>query len=243
MSRLSFWAMSIAILLLTQPCFAQDPERKGKGKPSDGVILNANATYTPDKQMLIDSNITEWRGVEEIAFGPLLSGEYEYDWTGLKDLSVKLRVSYGMEKLYFLIQVKDNAVVARRRPWKSDMVELWLLSETHPIKANKGLVGLSFDMGPLTEDQPPTLRWISVAKKGIPNILSATIKLHDGYDIEMAVPFSEFTTLSPVMEGSIRFCVIVRDWDQDDPNEDEVVMASCKANPKSSSKLKAADMG
>lgn len=247
MRNFYFAAIAMIVTMLTSslstPAYGQDENRTGKGKASDAVLLDITPVYVPDTQMMIDSNINEWNGVEGIRFGPLLSGEIEYDWTGIKDLSVSLKARYSIDKLYLLVQVKDNAVTARRMNWKSDKVEIWLLSETNPIKNNKGLVGLSFDMGPLTQDLPPETKWLSPGKKGKPNILSATIKLYDGYDIEMAIPFSEIAALSPAMDDSLRFCVLVRDWDQDNPNEDEVSMASCKVQPKSAAKLKKSDMG
>ena len=219
---------------------AAPKEKPRKGKPADQAVLDLGASYTNDSSMRVDGNLKDWGEISMLDFSTLIGGEYEYDWTGPKDLHGKVGAMYGAKKIYFVIQVKDNAVVNKLRQWKSDRVELWLAPETADGKQLGAPRGLLLDIGPQVDGGQATLKWLS----GKPGGAEAVgFVAEDGYDFEIGVDYSALSKDSPVMNGVMRYCVLVRDWDQDDANEDEANMGTCPIDPKKSSSIKRENMG
>ena len=226
-------------LLCSSVAFAAPKEKPKKGNPADQETLNFDAPFVDDSNTKADGDITDWGNYKLADFSTLLSGEYDYDWTGPKDLSGSVSVMYGAERIYFYIKVKDNAVVAKKKQWKSDKVELWLTPEDDKGKALGGLRGLQLDLGPMVDGGKLGVKWLSGKQGGA----TAVGFIGDGgYDIEVSVEYSALGK-TPVMNGAMRYCVLVRDWDQDDPNEDEAAVGSCPINPKSPKSIKRDKMG
>lgn len=244
MKNLKIAAFVTLISLLSLPVLAdaKPKEKIRKGKPADQTTLDLKAEFINDSSMKIDGLIEEWRGMPEISFETLLSGEYDYDWTGPKDLSAKVKARYGAERVYFLIQVKDNAIVGKLRQWKSDRVELWMRAEDSKGKALGPLKGIEFDMGPAVQGGQLASKWLAGGKK-TDQILAKHYIDQDGYDIEIGLDYTALASKSPVLDGSLRFCFLVRDWDQDDANEEEASIGSCPIDPKKAKAISPAKMG
>ncbi|MBQ1925534.1 MAG: hypothetical protein II180_05380, partial [Proteobacteria bacterium] len=148
-SSLMFIVVS-AGLVFSAAALAKTPkEVPVKGKPSDQPVLSCPMEYMSSANAKADGNLSEWHGIESIEFSTLLSGEYEYDWTGKKDLSATLKAVYSDDAFHLLVQVKDNAIVNKLRQWKSDRVEIWLLAEDNAGKPLGKLTGVQFDVGPM----------------------------------------------------------------------------------------------
>lgn len=232
--------VAICLNLIASAAFAAPKDKPRKGKPADQPALDLGAAYTSDLQTRVDGNISDWSSASPLEFQTLIAGEYEYDWTGPKDLSAKVMAQYSESRIYFLIQVKDNAVVSKKKQWKSDRIELWLAPEGadgKPLGAKRGIL---LDIGPMADGGEATAKFLSGKQDGLE--AKAFIGT-DGYDFEVSAAYSAFGKKSPAMDGAMRYCVLVRDWDQDDPNEDEAAIATCPINPKKSSSIKIDQMG
>lgn len=235
-----FAIFSVCLCMASAVAFAAPKDKPRKGNPKDQAVMDYVAPFVDDASMRIDGNVEDWNGVTPIEFQTLIAGEYEYDWTGPKDLSASMMAQYGASKAYFMVSVKDNAVVSKKKQWKSDRVELWLGMEDGQGRAIGTVRGILLDIGPQVDGGNAAVKFLSGRQGG----LSAVgFVAPDGYDFEIAVDYEALGKESPVMGGALRFCVVVRDWDQDDPNEDEAVIATCPVNPKKTSSLKRAQMG
>ena len=219
---------------------AAPKEKTRKGNPADQPVMDLGAILTNDYEMAVDGNLKDWGDVSMISFQTLMSGEYECDWTGPKDLSGKVGAQYGASKIYFSIQINDNAVVQKLRQWKSDRVELWLAPESADGKPLGAPRGLLLDIGPMVDGGKATVKWISGKQGGAEAVGFVG---NEGYDFEVGVEYSALSKVSPVMNGAMRYCVLVRDWDQDDQYEDEASIGTCPIDPKKSSSIKPEKMG
>ncbi|MBQ9394496.1 MAG: hypothetical protein IJU23_03135 [Proteobacteria bacterium] len=230
-------------MLVSSVAFADPQEEKAKkGNPADQAVLDLDAPLTDDARTRADGNIEDWNEEKNkgVAFSTLLSGEYEYDWTGEKDLSGNVRAQYGEERIYFLITVKDNAIVSKHKQWGGDKVELWLEPESADGKSLGAKRGIIIDVGGQKDGKANVIKWNS----GKPVGLEGSVYIDQGgYDIEVSADYYAFGKEQPVKDGFMRYCVLVRDWDQDDENEDEAAIGTCPINPKNSSSLKTANMG
>ncbi len=238
------WGITAVCLsmLFSSVALAKPPkEVPKKGNPADQAVLNLNAALKTDT--FADGNISDWNENtgEKASFQTLLSGEYEYDWTGPNDLSATVMSQYTADRIFFLVQVKDNAVVSKKKQWKSDKVELWLAAEDADGKSLGATRGAVIDLGPQVDGAKAEVKWLTGKKDGIDAY--AFISPDGGYDVEIGVDYSAIAKTSPVMNGTIRYCVLVRDWDQDDENEDEASIGSCPINPKKASSIKRDQMG
>lgn len=235
------WIISgLCLLMFAGTAWSAPKEKPRKGKPADQAVLDLGAIYTDEAQTRADGNLNDWTGISPLAFSTLIAGEYDYDWTGPKDLSANVMAQYGASKIFFVVSVKDNAVVAKRKQWKSDRIELWLGAENADGKPLGNVRGILLDVGPQVEGGKATTKFMSGKQDGLEAVAFVN---SDGYDFEIAVDYSALTKVSPVMNGTMRYCVLVRDWDQDDPNEDEAAIATCPINPKKSSSIKRNQMG
>ncbi len=236
------WIISAVCLslLCSSTAFAAPKEKLKKGNPADQETLDLTARFNTSAQA--DGNVKDWNEDDgtKVGFQTLLSGEYEADWTGPKDLSATVMAQYKSGKLIFLIQVKDSVVAAKNKQWKSDKVELWLAPESADGKSLGATRGILMDIGPQIEGGKATIKWMSGKQTGLEG---SAFAYSEGYDFEIGVDFEALSKSSPVMNGAMRYCVLVRDWDQDDPYEDEASVGSCPINPKKSSSIKREQMG
>ena len=234
-----WWIPAICLCLIGTCAFAAPKVKHKKGNPEDQPALNLNAGFVQDSEMHVDGNLSEW-GEGGITFQTLLGGEYDYDWTGPKDLSAKAQAYYGAEKIYFVVSVTDQAIVNKLRQWKSDKVELWLAPEDNKGKALAKPRGIELDIGPMVDGGRAGVRWLSGKQGGVEAIGFVGA---DSYDFEISVEYAALSKQTPVLNGAMRFCFLVRDWDQDDANEDEASIGSCPINPKKASSIAPAKMG
>ena len=84
-------------LLCSATSFAAPKEKPRKGNPSEQSVLDLTARLNTAAQA--DGNITDWNEGDgsKVGFQTLLSGEYEYDWTGPKDLSATVMSQYSAD--------------------------------------------------------------------------------------------------------------------------------------------------
>ena len=237
--RMRWLISAICLCFLSTSAFGAPKEKPRKGNPSDQAPMNLNAEFVQDSDMAADGNLSEW-GDNNIKFSTLIAGEYDYDWTGPKDLSGKVQAMFGANRIYFVISVQDQAVVNKLRQWKSDKVELWLAPEDSKGKALAKPRGLEMDIGPMVDGEQARVKWLSGKQEGA---RAVGFVGGEGYDFEIAVEYSALTKSPIVLDGAIRFCVLVRDWDQDDANEDEAAIGTCPINPKKPSSIQPAQMG
>ena len=235
--------LAAAMLFVCGICDAKPAkEVPRKGKPADQEVLNARCDYMDASLAKADGNLSEWGEAKEVSFKTLLAGEYEYDWTGPVDLSATLKVMYSDEAFHVLVQVNDNAIVNKLRDWKSDKVEVWLMATDGNGKPAGKLTGIQFDMGPAVSGGKMVTK-VLAGDKNMSKIRAEGYVGDGAYDVELAVDYSLLAKNNPAYDGGIRYCVLVRDWDQDDPNEDEAVIGSCPIDPKNPSKIKPENMG
>ncbi len=221
-------------------------EKPRKGKPADQAVIAAHAAYISSNSARADGDVREWYDAKEVKFSTLLSGEYEYDWTGESDLSATLKTMYTDKAFHMYIQVKDNFVVDKLRQWKSDKVEVWLMAEDHNGKPAGQLTGIQFDIGPVTKQAPLGIKSLAGSKdlskvEAAPYVYANEYGFQN-YDIELSVDYSMLAKVNPVYDGGIRYCVLIRDWDQDDGNEDEATIGNCPINPSKPSSIKQNEM-
>lgn len=233
-----WWIAMVCLCLVAATATAKEKPRKGN--PEDQKTLDYVAPLADDKSMHVDGNLNDWEGVTPVEFSTLLAGEYEYDWTGPKDLSASMMAQYSATKVYFVISVNDNAVVAKRKQWKSDRVELWITPESGDGKSLGATRGISLDIGPQVDGGKATAKFLSGKQGGLEAVGFIG---PEGYDFEVSVDYSALSKKSPVMNGAWRVCVLVRDWDQDDPNEDEAAVGSCPISPKKPASIARNKMG
>ncbi|MBQ1266258.1 MAG: hypothetical protein IIY06_05765 [Proteobacteria bacterium] len=229
-------------LIFSTTAFAKPPkEVPVKGKPADQAVLACPIEYMSSVNAKADGNLTEWHDIKGVDFSTLLSGEYEYDWTGKKDLSANLKVIYSENAFHLLVQVNDNAIVDKLRQWKSDRVEVWLLAEDGNHKPMGKLTGLQFDLGPVTKGGTVGVKALA-GNKDLSKVKASAYVAEDKYDVEISVDYSLLAKVTPAYNGGMRYCVLVRDWDQDDVNEDEASIGNCPIDPKKPSAIKADKM-
>ena len=233
------WMVAICLCLMGTAAFADPQPKHRKGNPADQEALNLSAAFVQDSRMNADGNLSEW-SEGGVKFQTLLAGEYDYDWTGPKDLSANVKAMYGVQKIYFVISVTDQAVVSKLRQWKSDKVELWLAPEDSKGKILAKPRGAEFDIGPMVDGGRAGVKWLSGKQGGLQAVGFVG---GNGYDFEIAVDYSALSKQTPVFNGVMRYCVLVRDWDQDDGNEDEVVIGSCPIHPQKASSISPSNMG
>ncbi len=234
-------------LMLPALCDAKPAKDKPrKGLPADQPVVVAPYDFSSTLSTKVDGNLKDWYNLESVGFQTLISGEYDYDWTGPRDLSAQLKTQYSEKAIHMLVQVKDNVVVDKLRQWKSDRVEVWLLAEDKAGKPLGKLTGVQFDLGPVTKNMPLGIKVLAGNKdlskiKAVPFIQQEDDE-HMAYDIEFSVDYALFSKVSPVYDGALRYCVIVRDWDEDDANEDEAAISNCPINPAKPATVKPDDM-
>ncbi len=236
--------MGGSLLVLLGVSLAWGAEKPRSGVPADAPRLDFEPRFVSKAFVRVDGGIDEWEGVAEVAVTTLTAGEYEYDWSGPRDLSAKVRVQYSEEAFFVLVQVRDNVVTGPKKKWGGDKVDLWF--DTGELALVKGgPVMLSVDPSPLAEGRKPTAQWGEPAawrKRSLGEVAVAGFRTEDGYDLEVKVPFAEIAKASPLME-SMGFCVVVRDWDHDDPNEAEAAVSSCPLDFRRNKKRKTEDLG
>ena len=87
---------------------------------------------------------------------------------------------------------------------------------------------LLIDPSYVLENQIPSVDWQAPkSKKGeATDVTIQGYQLEDGYDLEIEIPLASLSDQILNYED-MGFCVVIRDWDQDDENEDEAAIASC----------------
>ncbi len=85
--------------------------------------------------------------------------------------------------------------------------------------------------------------WSGGKKKTVSQIELFATALGNGYDFEISIPLALLNARPAVVNGDIGFCALVRDWDADDDNEDEVAIATCPIHPRKSKRIKNETMG
>ena len=98
-----------------------------------------------------------------------------------------MMAQYSATKVYFVISVNDNAVVAKRKQWKSDRVELWITPESGDGKSLGATRGISLDIGPQVDGGKATAKFLSGKQGGLEAVGFIG---PEGYDFEVSVDYS-----------------------------------------------------
>lgn len=238
----SIWPFALAVLgclLTTSMGFAEKPR---KGAPEDAPKSDFEANYFQGQRAQIDGVFSDWLDTKEVSATVLTSGEYEYDWTSEKDLSAFVKVQYNDESMFIGVRVVDNAVKAPAKKQGGDVIELWFDLGSRVKGDSLGMIQI--DPTYLLTEQPPDVLWeVPKARRNDKTsaIKTAGILTPSGYEVEIELPFAEFAELAPIFQP-LSFCVVVRDWDQDDKGEDEASVQTCPLNTRAN-KRKGTDMG
>lgn len=176
----------------------------------------------------IDGFVTDWQGIPILETRALTRGEPEYDWTGPRDLSLLVQAQHDNERLYLAVEVRDNLVVAPKRSRKTgDRVEIWI-DAGEAADPSTRLRMLELQLGDMLNDGPPRALWFypnKLAQK-VPEGLEIDGSIRKtGYFFELSLPLSSISSPSPGLEP-LKIAFIARDWDRDDPNEDEAAVAT-----------------
>ncbi|PIV98726.1 MAG: hypothetical protein COW42_13410 [Deltaproteobacteria bacterium CG17_big_fil_post_rev_8_21_14_2_50_63_7] len=232
-------ALALAGLIMATLAYAEKPR---KGVPSDAPKGDFEANYFQGQRAQIDGSFSDWSDTKEVPAVVLTSGEYEYDWTSERDLSATVKVQYNDESLFIGVHVLDNALKAPAKKQGGDAIELWIdlgaRVKSDPMRM------IRVDPSYLLTQQAPDVLWeVPKARRNDKTeaIKTAGMLNNDGYEVEIELPFSEFADLAPVFQP-LSFCVVIRDWDQDDKEEDEASVATCPLDTRAN-KRKVSDMG
>ncbi len=217
------------------------PADAAHARPEDAPKRSFEARAVQSGFVKVDGFITDWNDVQKHECKALVSGEPEYDWTGPLDLSLLLQFQYDDANLYIAVEVRDNIVSPPRGRDRGDRVEIWF--DSGPTSASKvgRLRMLELALGELPSDGPPEVTWQhprALAGK-IPEGLKKDGSLRNtGYFFEIAIPLAEISDPAPGLEP-IGIVAFARDWDRDDPNEDEAAVATAPFDAKKASNYEA----
>lgn len=203
--------------------------RADHAQPSQAQRLDIQPTRVRQGTVKVDGFINDWRSVPTLEVQALTRGEPEYDWTGPRDLSLVVQSQVDEETLYLAIEVRDNQVVGPKGRKGGDRVEIWL--DGGPA-AKERLRMLEVSIGDIEAGGKPTARWghpksLRGAPAGLQldGALRAPEGKTQGYFLEIGLPLSQISDPPPGWEP-VGIAVIARDWDYDDPNEDEAAVAT-----------------
>jgi hypothetical protein len=140
-----------------------------------------------------------------------------------------IQMLYDANNLYVSLLVRDNVVTYPKRGKKGDRVEMWIDGSAMAKKGKYGrLRMLQLAPGELKNDGKPDIRWAYPRKlkgKAPTGLKSDGVIRDNGYYFEFSIPITEISDPAPGLEP-LGIAFIARDWDYDDPNEDEAAVAS-----------------
>ena len=159
---------------------------------------------------IIDGHPSDWPFGNTIELNRATAYLFGGKIDGLADLSAVIRSGWDDEKLYFLIEVTDDKIVADSSDvWRDDGVEIGLdgLHDQYPWGWDDHQYCVVVD-GRKTDRVTP-----------ITNIAAAVLQVQGGYNIEVAIPVSQLIPGTPVSGTVMGFTVGIHD-DDDGGNYD-----------------------
>jgi hypothetical protein len=194
--------------------------------PDAAKKLDIPVGDVPEGYVKVDGFVTDWNSAATIETRALTRGEPEYDWTGPRDLSMLVKAQADRSFLYLSIEVRDNVVVGPKGRKGGDRVEIWI---DGGIPAGKKRVRMiEVGLGAVPDGGKPTVRYgypKKLARKAIDGLQADGSMRKTGYFFELALPLASLSDPPPGVEP-LGIALIARDWDYDDPNEDEAAVAT-----------------
>jgi len=194
---------------------------RGWAVGADGIILRygpdvpstprlATAPHAPGAPVL-DGNLGEWSAVPETILAAGSARWWYYtdghapDW---QDASATLRAMWDSNALYFGLHVNDDVLVrdSGSQIWRDDEIEIWIDGD-----------GDGDDIYS-TYDHQYTINTDGTVtdKTLITDVLSATLQVTGGWNVEVAVPASHLPSGTLSEGNTIRFTFGYRDDDDGD---------------------------
>ena len=199
---------------------ASKPRSTDAYKPRPDAPM-VKAKPVKPKEILIDGNLADWKGVQWINPTQQFAYELSYKrWEGKKDLNARFAFAYDNRFIYIAAEVQDDVHVAKRKDgdiWLNDSIQIAFdpLFNPHPpgnYAPDDSEIGFS-----LVEGVPVVYRWTqwSGAPGKVPGAKVAIVRKDDTTVYEAAVPFLELSPLTPSFPGRCGINVAVNDADED----------------------------
>lgn len=224
MRGLAVWCVALGLVVVWPTAAAAK-----HATPESAKKLDITAKSARDGYVKVDGFVTDWEGVPATTSEALTRGEWEYDWTGPKDLSIKIQAQYDSQHLYLAVEVFDNVVSGPQRRDRGDRVEIWI--DGGPVAADGPhgrLKMLELALGDMESDGKPSVTWQypkALKGKEPEGLLKDGSMRVKGYFFEVGLPLAQASEPAPGLEP-LGIAVIARDLDRDDPREDEAAVAT-----------------
>lgn len=217
---------SVAALVLTACVSIPLGATAEPATPASAKKLDLTVAHVPDGYVKVDGFVTDWAGAATLESRALTRGEPEYDWTGPRDCSLLVQAQADRKNLYLAIEVRDNIVAGRKGRKAGDRVEIWI--DGGPPAGKKRLRMLEVGLGAVPDGGKPTVSYgwpRSLKRANIEGLQTDGAMRKTGYFFELAIPLAALSDPPPGIEA-LGLAIIARDWDYDDPNEDEAAVST-----------------
>ncbi|MCM8791259.1 MAG: hypothetical protein NC938_06150 [Candidatus Omnitrophica bacterium] len=196
----------------------------GQATPSPQAIIpgNPHDVYRARKvafPVKIDGSVLEWEETDPMILTTkdkknveILLGYAKDD----NDVSGKFYAGWDDEYFYIAGHVTDNEIVCEKtedKIYQDDCVEIFFDVNKDGFYFDRNLNDYQLGIAPSGPEGLPQA-WAWGYKNTTPkNVRYAVKRTHDGYDIEIAIPFYEILNFKPEAGGSTLFSVSIHDRD------------------------------
>jgi len=143
------------------------------------------------------------------------------DLTGSEDLAVRMRAASDDKRLFLLVQVQDDSVLAG----KDELVVCIAPPPAERILPGSSRLVYKLSVRPSSEPPRPALRWISRSK--IEQVTAAVQRTETGWQAELSLPL-EALRVRADSRASLPFTIAVIDADADQPQATTVLWSGDK---------------
>jgi hypothetical protein len=212
------WAWCACGLAWAAPSVAWAEPAKVESAPKQDVVVKPCS----EGYVQVDGFVTDWDDAPAMEVSALVAGEPEYDWTGPKDLSMRVQAQRDSRYLYLAIEVRDNVISGPKGRGKGDRVELWF-DGGEAADPKQRLRMIELGLGEMADGGKPSVKLRGKELDGA--LKDGAIRVKGNYFFEIGIPLSALSEPAPGLEP-LGMVVLARDWDHDDPNEDEAAVSS-----------------
>lgn len=185
------------------------------GNPDDSIIVRRISA--PVK---IDADLSKWAGSSSITLTAQNNRNVEITQGYVRDdsdVSGKFYLGWDDKRFYIAGHVKDDQIVCTQRGDKiylDDCVEIYFDTDINGFYFDKNPNDYQFGIAPTGPDKVGQI-WEWGYRNCVPaNVEYAVKETSDGYDIEMAIPFSELGNFSPGNPDGTLFSISIHDRDK-----------------------------
>ena len=184
-------------------------------KKRSGTSISASYMNTPPT---IDGDFGDWSlspiSVKNVVYG-------KSNWDGANDLSGSVMVGWDDDNLYLGAKVRDEKYVQNttgENLFKGDSLEILLDKDLIPDFSSTDLDSDDYQLGispgsPTMGDHPQAYLWYPSSKAGKRSqVIIAAIPVADGYQVEVAIPWSVFG-MTPNQGHHYGFSISISDND------------------------------